>query len=143
MYKEHAERDMNPWTRRLQMSMYHHLHHMKGGGYRRPKYNVPINISEQEDSFTVYVYATAFEKENIKISVSDDVLYVRGTKAVDESTVPKFVLQEFPVRTFEREVQLRGQVDVQSISAKHENGVLLITLPKLAAASPRVEIGIS
>jgi HSP20 family protein len=99
-----------------------------GGGFRRPKYNVPLNISENDTEYQVQVYATGFAKENISIAVKEDVLYITGQKEFENP--PKFTQQEFPVKTFERVVALNRKVDVESISAKHEDGVLMINLPK-------------
>ena len=112
-------------------SHFHHAFHQMpnfGGGFRRPKYNVPLNISENETEYLVQVYATGFGKENISIAVKEDVLYITGQKEIENP--PKFTQQEFPVKTFERMVALNSKVDVENISAKHEDGVLLITLPK-------------
>ena len=104
---------------------------------------MPINIDEKDDHFIVSVYATGFGKENIKLSVQDDVLYITGTRTFDEADKPNFTKQEFPVRSFERMVSLEGQVDVTGISAKQEEGVLIIKLPKTAEArQPSREISV-
>ena len=114
-----------------------------GSGFRRPKYNVPVNIDEKDDHFIVSVYATGFGKENIKLSVQDDVLYVSGTRSFEESEKPNFTKQEFPVRSFERMISLEGQVEVSGITARQENGVLYITMPKTAEAKkPSRDIGV-
>jgi HSP20 family protein len=105
-----------------------------GGWYRRPKYNVPLNVVDQDTYFEVQVYALGFEKENIRISVQDDVLYISGTRAIDENNPPNFSLQEYPVKSFERSLALNGQVDKAGLSARQEAGVLLIHLPKSADA---------
>ncbi len=114
-----------------------HGHPWRGGwgqGFRRPKYNVPVNIDEKTDQFIVSVYATGFSKENIRLSVTDDVLFISGTRAIDEGNQPNFAKQEFPVKNFERMISLEGQVDVAGITAKQEDGVLYITLPKTEEA---------
>ena len=108
-----------------------------GAQMRRPKHNVPINIEETSSDYIVSIYATGFAKENIKISVTDDLLYISGTRMTDENFKPEFIRQEFPVKTFERILQLNGQIVVESISAKQVNEVLFITLPKTVEA--RVE----
>jgi HSP20 family protein len=82
-----------------------------GGYFRRPKYNVPINIVENETYYEVYMYALGFEKDNIKISVVDDVLYISGSRTIDENNRPNFIRQEYPIKSFERIVNLRGQID--------------------------------
>ena len=115
-----------------------------GGAYRRPKYNVPVNISENESNFEISVYATGFSKENIKLTVVNDVLFISGTRTVEESNPPNFTKQEFPVKSFERSFLLNGQVDTANITAKQENGVLIVTLPKTPEAQkPTQEIKVS
>ena len=113
------------------------------GANRRPKYNVPVNIEEKEDSYELTIYATGFDKDNIRLSVTEDVLYITGTKQQDESYKPNFVKQEFPVRTFERIISLNGQVYTTNIKARQENNVLIVTLPKNPEAQkPAQEINV-
>lgn len=112
-------------------------------GFRRPKYNVPVNIAETATGYEVHVYALGFDKENIKIAVTDGVLYISGTRTVDEAGLPKFSTQEYPVKSFERSVSLSENIDTTNIAAKQENGVLIVTLPKTAEAQkPAQEVKI-
>ncbi len=111
--------------------------------FRRPKYNVPVNIAETETGFEVYVYALGFDKENIKVSVVEGMLNISGTRTVDEKALPNFISQEYPIKSFERVVGLSEKVDASSIVARQENGVLIITLPKTAEAQkPAQEVKI-
>lgn len=105
------------------------------GPYRRPKNNVPVNIIDKGDEFEVHVYAVGFDKENITVSVSDDLLYINGTRNLDEGEAPNFLRQEYPIKSFERVIQLNDKVDVAGISARQENGMLIVTLPKKPEAS--------
>ena len=117
------------------------LEGMRGGFFRRPKYNVPLNIAENDIFYEVHVYAVGFDKEHITITVEDDVLWIRGKRAIDQEN--KFRRQEFPVKHFERVVSLHGQVDTAQIQAKQEGSVLMITLPKVPEAqssSQKVDI---
>lgn len=109
------------------------MHRREMGHYRRPKYNVPVNIAERDDAYEVSIYATGFPKEHIKLSVSDEVLYVTGTRELS-GDAPQFIKQEFPVKHFERVIALNGQVDATRITARQEGEVLYITLPKTEAA---------
>jgi HSP20 family protein len=116
-------------------------HHMRDMMKRRPKYNVPLNITDSETSFEVHVYAVGFAKENIKLTVTDDILYITGTRTIAEDAEPNFSRQEFPVKSFERVLNLNGQVATENISAKQEDGILIITLPKTEdARKPAQEI---
>lgn len=107
-----------------------HGHHPFLKEYYRPKYNVPINIIESDNDFEVHVFASGFAKEDIKISIANDVLLISGSKNLPEDFKPNFSRQEFPVKNFERSLALNNKVDANLIAAKHENGVLIITLPK-------------
>jgi HSP20 family protein len=95
---------------------------------------VPLNILETETHYEAHLYASGFSKENIRLSIADDVLLISGTRTVDEGNLPNFIFQEFPIRSFERVIHLRGQVDVTNITAKQEDGILKIQLPKTPAA---------
>jgi HSP20 family protein len=99
-------------------------------GLRRPKYNVPLNIIDNENEYIVHVFAVGFAKEDVKISTIGDVLYISGSKTIDEEKTPEFSWQEFPIKNFERTLTLNGKVAIDNISAKSENGILIITLPK-------------
>jgi len=118
--------------------------HWRGEHFRRPKYNLPMNIADNEANFEVYVYALGYDKENIKISVQDDILYISGTRSVDEENLPNFSKQEYPIKSFERMLNLNGKVDVTGITAKQEDGILIVTLPKNAEAQkPSQEIPVN
>ena len=98
--------------------------------WRRPKYNVPMNIIETDAYFEIHLYATGFAKEDVKIRLDNDMLYVRGTRTIDENNLPKFVVQEYPIKNFERVITLKSKVDRTNITAKQVDNVLIITLPK-------------
>lgn len=112
-------------------------------GYRRPKHNVPVNIIEYDDRFEAYVYALGFSKEHIQITISNDTLYISGTRTPDEDR-PNFLLQEYPIKSFERWFELSEKADQTKVSAEMVNGILIITVAKTAKASqPDVDVAIN
>ncbi len=115
-------------------------HHPFMHAFRRPKYNVPVNIIDNDTSYEVHVFATGFAKEDIKITITDDLLYINGKREVAEDNKPNFSRQEFPIKHFERVIALNGKVDATAITAKHENAVLIITLPKTAEAQTKEQV---
>lgn len=121
----------------------HGGHKHRRMGWRRPKYNVPTNIIENDRNFEVWVYALDFERDNIKVAVTDDTLYITGTRTLTDGYDPNFVLQEYPIKSFERSFELNQKVDATAIKAKHENGILKVTLPKSKEAlQPEIDIEI-
>ncbi|MFT3703902.1 MAG: Hsp20/alpha crystallin family protein [Agriterribacter sp.] len=117
-----------------------HEHHPFMHGFRRAKYNVPINITEDDTKYEVHVFATGFTKSDIKITVTDDVLYITGSKTIAEENEPNFTRQEFPIKNFERVLFLNGKVDADNIAARHENAVLIVTLPKTPEAQTKEQV---
>ena len=102
-------------------------------GYRRPKYNVPVNIIENPTEYIVHVHAVGFAKEEIKVSVVADMLYISGRR-IPEDDSPNFILQEYPIKSFERSFELSTKVDQKGISAQYKNGILTLMVPKTTEA---------
>ncbi|MTB50521.1 Hsp20/alpha crystallin family protein [Lewinella sp. W8] len=112
----------------------HHRHHRRRPQYgpRRPKHNVPVNIEEFSTHFEARVFCVGFKREDIKISLANDVIYISGHRHPEHDT-PDFLLQEYPIKSFERWFQLSEKVDQEAITAKMDEGVLVITAPKAGA----------
>lgn len=106
--------------------------------YRRPKHNVPVNIIEEDSYFEAWVYCISFNKEEVKIAVSDDVIYISGRRK-PKNDAPNFLLQEYPIKSFERFFELSHRADQQKITARFEDGILKIHVPKTAEAQRAVQ----
>ncbi|MCF3111150.1 Hsp20/alpha crystallin family protein [Niabella sp. CC-SYL272] len=102
--------------------------------YRRPKYNVPINIEERDDCYRLTAYVPGYPEENIRTQIINDTLVITGSRDEDDAVV-EFLKQEFPVRDFERSLHLNGLVDTACINIRYQDGVLTIFLPKKQEAS--------
>lgn len=116
--------------------------HMRRPGFRRPKYNIPVNIIEHADAYEVRVHALTYPKDRIKVAVVDDILYISGTRDPQDAS-PNFVLQEYPIKSFERSFELSPTVDKENIKASVEDGVLVVRVPKTEAfIQPEIEIDV-
>ncbi|MEZ0540122.1 Hsp20/alpha crystallin family protein [Fibrella arboris] len=89
-----------------------------------------MNVEDHGDHYKIMVYAVSFDKAAIKVSVLNDQLIIQGTRAHDTENDPAFLLQEYPLKSFERVLPLSNRVDAAGIVAKQENGVLILTVPK-------------
>lgn len=123
------------WERRMRMN--------RGNwGYRRPKHNIPVNIIEHDDSIEVRIHALTFDPDDIVVSVTNNVLYISGQRE-PEVDKPNFLLQEYPIKSFERSFELGNDLDIGNIEARMRDGVLAITIPhgeKAQEPDIRVEI---
>ncbi|MBV8325883.1 Hsp20/alpha crystallin family protein [Chryseobacterium sp.] len=96
---------------------------------RKMNQHKPVNIIENEDNFTVQLYVAGLEKEHFTVSVKDQILIISYTQE-DQIPNSKIVYQEFYADSFERRFQLTDRVFDDQVSAKYENGVLAVVLPK-------------
>jgi HSP20 family molecular chaperone IbpA len=86
----------------------------------------PIDIIEKKDSLIIIADLPGFSKENIELSMVGEYLKITAQrKEESEGTVH---LRERPDHIY-RYVKIPIPVEKEKISAKHENGLLTITLP--------------
>ncbi|MEL1241923.1 Hsp20/alpha crystallin family protein [Flavobacterium flavipallidum] len=98
-----------------------------------------LNIKENKDSFFVEVAAPGFEKSDFKIELNNDLLTVSSEKKLNNEVKDgeRITKQEFSYQSFSRSFTLPELVDEEKISAKYENGILAINIPKREAAKPK------
>lgn len=99
----------------------------------RPFYDV----QEHAEDFEVSVYMPGVGRQGTQISLENDELTVTGTRA---TVVPKdwrTISRESRSDNYQLRLRLNVEVDGEHISAKTEDGVLRLRLPKAEAAKPR------
>lgn len=99
------------------------------GGFGQP----PVNIEENDDSFVISLFAAGLVKENVTLTVKDDVLtiaYPGDEKSADTAGQSQYTYREHSLSAFERPFQLNGKVLVEAIVASYTDGILKVTLPK-------------
>lgn len=96
------------------------------------KANPGVNVYEGKDNYEIEVAAPGLEKKDFHIDVKDNVLTVSSEKKEEKEKKEgnKVVFSEFNYSSFSRSFQLPDGIDVNKISASHQNGVLKINLPK-------------
>jgi len=98
-----------------------------------PPFQPAAEISETANDITVKLAVPGVEKEQLAVTVRDDVLTVRGeVRKESEDKRRNFYRQEIRYGAFERSVGLPSEVDGSGSAAELKNGMLRITLPKCA-----------
>ncbi|MCK5439982.1 MAG: Hsp20/alpha crystallin family protein [Gemmatimonadetes bacterium] len=96
------------------------------------------DVSETSDHLTLRLEVPGMSAENIKIGVENNTLTVRGEKRHETKSEDETVYRaERSYGAFERSFSLPWHVDHEDVSAKLENGVLTIRLPRREEAKPR------
>lgn len=102
----------------------------------KPNFSTPaINVIENEKDYKVEVAAPGMNKEDFNIHLNENqelVITVEKNTQNEEKEEKKYLRREFSYTKFQQAFQLPDNVDKDKIGAKVENGVLEITLPKLA-----------
>ena len=94
-----------------------------------------INVKESDNAYTVELAAPGMKKEDFNVHVNDEGNLVvkleskQEHKEEDKNT--RYLRREFSYSKFEQPLILPDDVKKDAISAKVENGVLTVELPKV------------
>ena len=104
-----------------------------------------LDVRENKEKYTISVEIPGVEKKNLKISVKKDKLIIQGEKKEEKKRQEESYLRvERSYGNFMRSVSLPMEVDQSKITAKYDNGVLKIILPKIRKGkSKEVEVKIT
>lgn len=106
-------------------------------GTNRASYLTPrANVLETKDGYVLEAELPGVNKEGLEITVEDGELTVVGRRAAVE-TRGRQVYRESRATDFRRTFQLDPSIDTAKISAKLEQGVLTLHLPKAETVKPR------
>lgn len=89
------------------------------------------DVYQDEDNIIVKSTMAGVDPKNLDISVSNDLLTIRGFR--EEDTVVEknnFYSQEIYWGSFSRSIILPQEVDQNNVEAELKNGVLTVRLPK-------------
>ena len=91
----------------------------------------PAEVSESETEVTVKLVVPGVEKDQLRVTVTDDTLTVRGElKKESEEKKKNFHRQEIRYGSFQRSVTLPVDVEADKARAELKNGMLTVTVPK-------------
>lgn len=98
-----------------------------------------VNIKETEDMFSIEVAAPGLEKDDFTVEVNNGMLTVSAEKEaeMEEKDGEEVTRREFNFTSFRRALALPDSVKEDGITAKYKNGVLFLTLPKMAEAKTK------
>jgi HSP20 family protein len=94
--------------------------------------SVPVNIHESKDGYHLEFNAAGRNKEDFKVEVDKGLLTIsfEAREAAAKEDDYKTVRREFNIGSFKRSFNVDDKVNVESIQAKYENGILKVYLPK-------------
>ena len=90
------------------------------------------DVRETENSYELDVDLPGFKKDEIQVDLKDGYLTIQAAKGLDkdeEDKKGKYIRQERYVGSCSRSFYV-GDVEPQDISAKYEDGILKLSMPK-------------
>jgi len=117
-----------------------------GSGSVSRSSQVPVNIKETDKTYEMELVAPGLKKEDLKLNVSNDMLTVSFEHKEEnnqENENEGWLKREYRHQSFSRSFSLDDTIDANKISAKYQDGVLHLSLPKKEGAqkiSKNIEI---
>ena len=102
------------------------------------RFYVPVaDIFETDDALTLVMEMPGVGKDSIDVRIEDDVLRVEGR--IDTAAYREMdpVYTEYSIGHYARAFNLSNKIDRGAISARLDDGVLTLSLPKAKEAVPR------
>jgi len=98
----------------------------------------PAEVEETGEHIRYVFEVPGIRPEELDVTVERNVLTISGEKKAERSEEnATYHLTERRYGRFTRSFQLPARVDADAVTARYENGLLTITLPKVPAARPR------
>ncbi len=98
-----------------------------------------VNIKETGESYEIEVAAPGMNKKDFNVILEKNILSISSEKKEENTANEKnFSRREFSYQSFKRSFSLpENQVEGEKITAKYNDGILCITLPKKEEVKPK------
>ena len=96
-----------------------------------------VDVSETDDTFEVRAELPGVAKDDLHVSVKDNLLTLSGEKRQENVDDPQnYRRAERRYGNFQRSFTLPAEVNTDDIKAEYTDGVLTLSIPKPEAAKP-------
>ena len=95
-----------------------------------------VNVIEKDEAFHIEAETPGMAVKDVSIEFHADVLTLKGHREQNSET-NDYSIREFSKQSFERSFRLSDQIDSEKGTARMDQGILKITLPKKEQAKPK------
>ena len=100
-----------------------------------------VDVVQDDKEVRVSVELPGMDEKDFDISLSNDVLTIRGEKKAEKEEKGKnYYRMERAYGAFERRIPLPAEVDADKAEATYQRGVLTVVLPKIASTEKGTKI---
>ncbi len=102
-----------------------------------------IDVNETDSAIVLTAELPGLGEDDVEIEIKDRRLTLRGQKNITHDDAGDLHISERSYGSFTRTMTLPDTVDVESITAEFEKGVLQVNLPKTEPQDPSRKIKVS
>jgi HSP20 family protein len=98
-----------------------------------------VNVKEDENKYSIEVAAPGMKKDDFDVKLENDMLTISSERKEEKDDSDEgFTRKEFSYQSFQRSFTLpEGHILTDKISAKYNDGILYIELPKRDEVKPQ------
>ena len=101
-----------------------------------------VNVKEDENAYTMEVAAPGIKKEYCRVHLNEDgnlsIAIENKMEHKEEDKKQHYLRREFSYTNYQQNYSLPEDVDKEQISAKVDNGILTVVLPKMKKEETKV-----
>ena len=99
--------------------------------------NFNIDMKENDNRYSISAEIPGVNRSDIKVSVHNDMLIISTEHSESKEESDEFThFSERTYGSYKRTIRLPSNSNINLLSAKYENGVLTINIPKLNLQTP-------
>lgn len=99
---------------------------------------MPLDIEENENDYVIKANLPGLKKKDVKISIEENELSIKAN-SIESTNEQNYIRRERYNGSYQRSLKLSENCNSEKISANMEDGVLIITIPKVDP-KPKKEI---
>lgn len=105
--------------------------------------HLSVDVAENGKNYTITAELPGVPEKDIEVSVNDDMLVITGEKRLErEDKTDNHYISERSYGSFRRMFSLPRGTEADKIEAQFKNGVLTVTVPKVAGRQEKHKVEI-
>ena len=97
-----------------------------------------VDVVDHDDKITIEAEIPGLKKEEVAVDLEENVLTISGSKhSNEEDASARYIRKELKRSSFKRSFKLGQKINHKKIEAHFENGILLISVPKIVRDEPK------